>query len=237
MLVTFFGRHGSELAAEDTTDLNAHLASCPACAAAVQFERAFDDRVAKAMLAVPVPAGLKSKLLDGISAQQGTWYRQKAYAFAGMAACLLLSIGGIVAWQSSQTPELSLPAIVADADQKEQDRAAHARAFLKQESIAFHPEKALDLNQVGAWGISEFQGKKVPTLFFFNSAKNAQATVYIVRDADFKWNKLSQDGSSFPSKYGYQVAVLKDTQRSDVGYIVVFTGPGLELFLENREAL
>ena len=55
MLVTFFGRQGTELAPEDAADLNAHLAGCPACAAAVRFERAFDDRVAKAMLAVPVP--------------------------------------------------------------------------------------------------------------------------------------------------------------------------------------
>jgi anti-sigma factor RsiW len=71
MLITFFGRQGAELAPEDAADLNAHLAACPKCAAAVQFERAFDSRIARAMMAVPVPPDLKARLIDGISAHRG----------------------------------------------------------------------------------------------------------------------------------------------------------------------
>ena len=73
MLNAFFGRQGSELAPEDAADLNAHIAGCSACAAAVRFERAFDDRIGKAMLAVAIPAGLKARLLDSVSAQRGAW--------------------------------------------------------------------------------------------------------------------------------------------------------------------
>ena len=85
MLATFFGRQGPELAPEDAAALDTHLTACPQCAAEIQFERAFDDRVGKAMLAVPIPAELKGKLLDGVYAQRGSWYRQKAYALVGMA--------------------------------------------------------------------------------------------------------------------------------------------------------
>src|SRR5438067_12562390 len=101
MLATFFGRQGSELAPEDAAALDTHLSGCPACAEAVRFERAYDDRVAKAMLAVPVPVNLRAKLLDGIAAERGAWYRKKFYAVAGLAASVLLAIGGVAAWQLS----------------------------------------------------------------------------------------------------------------------------------------
>ena len=237
MLATFFGRQGPELAPEDAAALDTHLASCPKCAAAVRFERAFDDRVAKAMLAVPVPDNLKAKLLDGIAAERGAWYRKKFYAAAGMAAAVFLAIGGAIAWQLGTAPELTLPEIVREADQKEQDRARNAREFLAQQGIEFHPERPLDLNQAETWGMGQLKGKSVPVLYLVNGTKNARATVYVVRDSDFKWKDLPQDGSSVPSVYGFQAAVLRDLKRSDVGYVVVFTGAGLEVFLDDRPSL
>src|SRR6478672_9206318 len=95
MLVTFFGRQGSELAPEDAAALDAHLAGCPGCAAAVQFERAFDDRVAKA------------KMLDGVTAQRASWYRQKAWGLAGLATAACLLIGGVVAWRITTAPDMT----------------------------------------------------------------------------------------------------------------------------------
>src|SRR4029453_18883839 len=99
MLATFFGRQGAELAPEDAAALTAHLAACPGCAAAVQAERAFDDRVAKAMMAVPVPTGLKAKILDGVTAQKAGWYRQKAFGLAGLATAACLLIAGVVGYR------------------------------------------------------------------------------------------------------------------------------------------
>lgn len=234
MLATFFGRQGSELAPEDATALGTHLASCSKCSAEVQFERTFDDRVTQAMMAVPVPAGLKAKLLDGVSTQHGNWYRQKAYYVVGMAASVLIAIGGVVAWQIGTAPELTLTEIVTQADRQEQDRSGNVRKFLAERGLGFNPERQLDLNQVEFWGDGQLSGKRVPVLNFVNTARNARAKVYVVRDSDFDWKKLPQDGSSVASVYGFQVAVLRDTKRSDVAYIVVFTGAGLEMFLEDR---
>ena len=236
MLATFFGRRGSELAPEDAAALDAHLATCPKCAAAIQSERAFDDRLTKAMLSVPVPAGLKSKLIDGVAASRGASYRQKAYYAVALAASVLVAIGGVVAWQIYSAPELTVQEIVADRDRAEQDRANDVRQFLVKEGIPFHPEQPLDLYQVEASGTKELKGKKVPFLYFVNGAKNARATVYVVRDSDFKWKDLPSDPSSTPSIYGFQVAVLRDTKQPSVGYIVVFTGAGLDVFLESRSS-
>lgn len=238
MLSTFFGRQGSELAPEDAAALDAHIASCSKCADLVKFERAFDDRIANAMLAVPIPAGLKGRLLDGVSAHRGAWYRQKFYALAGLAAAIAICIIGVVAWQIGTAPELSVTAIVAEAEGKARDPVNEDIAkVLGPKGLEFNPERRFDLNQFVKAGAGEFQHKQnVPFLFFFNGAKNAQATIYVVRDRDFNWKNLPQDGSSVASIYGFQVAVLRDTRRADVGYIVVFTGAGLELFLEERSA-
>jgi hypothetical protein len=237
MLSTFFGRQGSELAPEDAAALETHLASCPNCASAVQFERAFDDRVAKAMMAVPIPANLKSKLLDGIAADRGAWYRKKFYAAAGLAATILIAIGGVVAWQIGTAPELTFDGIARQADQREQDRPKDARQFLAEQGIDFQPERPVDLNLVESTGMSKFQGQVVPAVYLSNRSKNASATVYVVRDRDFKWKNLPQGVSSLQSVYGFQVAVLRDRQRSDVGYIIVFTGAGLEVFLAEQSSL
>jgi Putative zinc-finger len=236
LLATFFGRPGSELAPEDAAALDAHLAGCPKCAGLVHFERAFDDRIARAMKAVAIPAGLKGRLLDGVAAQRGAWYREKAYAVVGLAACVLLTIGGVVAWQVSTAPVLTQEKLVAQADEEVQNPSKVVADVLGRQGIEFAPERPFDLNGLQVAGMGRLLGRDVPVLYFVNGPKNARAKVYVVRKADFDWTKLPQDGSSVPSVYGYQVAVIRDARRSDVGYVVVFTGAGLELFLEDRSA-
>ena len=237
MLIAFFGRNGSELAPEDAADLNVHVAACPGCAAAVANERAFDDRVGKAMQAVPVPDNLKARLLDGVAAARGAWYRQKFYAVAGLAASVFVAIGGVVAWQIEKAPELTIDRIVQAEDARVRNRSAEVDEVLSSRGLRFSPERPFDLRQLTKVGVGKFQGREVPFLFFVNSPKNAQATVYVVRDTDFNWKNLPQDGSSTMSEFGHQVAVVRDTRRTDVAYIVVFTGAGLELFLEDRSSL
>ena len=237
MLVTFFGRQGSELAPEDAAELDAHLAGCPKCAELVKFERAFDDRVGQAMLAVPVPGGLKGKLLDGVAAARGAWYREKVYAVAGLAAAVLATVVGVVAYQMATAPVLSTTEIVAEADDRIQNRARWAEDELGRHGLTFAPEKPFDLTQLENVGEASFQGRQVPFLYFINPAKNARATVYVVRKTDFDWSQLPRNGSIAPSVYGYQVAVLNDTRRKDVAYVVVFTGAGLELFLQEQSQL
>jgi hypothetical protein len=237
LLATFFGRSSSELAPEDAAALDAHLAGCPKCAGQVQFERAFDDRLARAMKAVAIPVGLKGRLLDGVAAQRGAWYREKAYALVGLAACVLLTVGGVVAWQVATAPVLTQEKLVAQADEEVQNPTKVVADVLGERGLEFAPEKPFNLALLEVAGEGRLLGRKVPVLYLLNGPKNARAKVYAVRKSDFDWTKLPQDGSSVSSLYGYQVAVIRDARRSDVGYVVVFTGAGLELFLEDRSSL
>ena len=236
MLITFFGRQGTELAPEDAADLNAHLAGCPGCADAVRFERAFDDRVGKAMLAVPVPTNLKARLLDGVAAQRGAWYRQKFYALAGLAAAVVLAIGGVIAYRIQTAPELTAARIVDREDARAQARAAYVDQYLRDHGRPeFRPARPFDMNQLELVGMGDLDGKEVPVLYFMNTPKNARAKVYVVRDTEFNWKNLPEDGSSQPGgQFGHQVALVRDRSNSGVAYVVVFTGAGLELFLEDR---
>jgi hypothetical protein len=236
MLVAFFGRQGSELAPEDAAELNAHLAGCSTCAATVQFERAFDDRVGKAMLAVPVPANLKAKLLDGVAAARGAWYRQKFYAVAGLAAAIVVAVGGMIAYQIEKAPELRINELIANADADTQRPEVQVERILSANGLRYSPEKPFELRQLlsAEMKAPPGQSRQVPSFILYNAPKNAQATVYVVRDTDYNWKSLPQDGSSVTSTFGFQLAVVRDTRRSDVAYIVVFTGAGLELFLEDR---
>src|SRR5262249_12812227 len=81
------------LGREVTVDLDRHLAGCPRCAADARLVARFDAAVATAMQAVPIPAGLRDRLVAKLSAQRGAALRRKAYRYVGVAAALLLSVG------------------------------------------------------------------------------------------------------------------------------------------------
>ncbi len=238
MLTTFFGRQGTELAPEDAADLSTHLAGCAGCASAVRYERAFDDRIARAMLDVPIPSGLKGKLLDGVSAQRGGWYRKKAYGIAGLATAACLLVGGIYAGRILTAPKLEATELIAYAEERADFPQDNIDSYLSSKGVKYNPERRFDLNQLYDIGTSKLMrdGPQVPVLYFKNIRKNVDAKVYIVRDSDFNWKKLPRDGASIPGK-SLGLAVIEDARRGDVGYVVIYTGESLELFLENLSAI
>jgi hypothetical protein len=232
MLATFFGRQGSELAPEDAAALDAHLAGCPGCAAAIQAERAFDDRVAKAMMAVPVPANLKARILDGVTAQKAAGYRQKAWGLAGLATAACLLVGGVIGYRIWTAPEMTGAGTIAWVEQDIKDPQNPIDREAARHDLRFTPERAFDLNLLAIAGERDLNGRRVPFAYFVNSRKNAWAAVYIVKDSVLNWKTLPRDGSSVPGSFGLQLAVVPDTTRGDVAYVVIYTGESLELFLQ-----
>ena len=154
-----------------------------------------------------------------------------------MAASIVLVFGAVIAWQIGTAPELSPTQIIDQHDQAVMHPMADIDRVLGPRGLTFTPDQRFEMNQFESASIAPFQGKEVPVVVFRNAAKNAHARVYIVRDRDFNWNRLPKDGASVPSVYGFQLAVLGDRERSDVAYIVVYTGSGLDLFLEGRSSL
>jgi hypothetical protein len=236
MLLTFFGRRGSELAAEDAAALDAHVAGCPGCAARLRDEQAFDDRVGRAMLNITVPATLRGKIADSLAAERGAWFRGRAAALAGVVAALVLGFGGYVGYQIQTAPVLTADAVVHHADQQVNDRAGRISGVLSEHGMRYNPQRAFDLNQLGAVGTESLMGRAVPVLHFRNLRRNTYADVYVVSDRTFNWKALDPADATFRSEYGHQVVVIPDAVRGDVGYIVVYTGDSLDVFLETTSS-
>src|SRR5438132_4534344 len=63
-LLEFPRAQGCDLDAADQAALDAHLATCGDCDCASRAEKQFDEHVGRAVRDVPVPPGLKDRLLS-----------------------------------------------------------------------------------------------------------------------------------------------------------------------------
>ena len=66
-----------DLGRADAAAFEGHIADCPECAAVVGAERRLDQRLGEAMRHVPVPEGLRGRLLDRLAAERRGWYRRR----------------------------------------------------------------------------------------------------------------------------------------------------------------
>lgn len=236
MLLTFFGTRGSELAPEDAAALDTHVAACPGCAARLRDEQAFDGRVGRAMRAVAVPADLRGKIADSLAVERGAWFRGRAAALAGVAAALILGFGGYVAYEIQHAPALTADGVVEHEDQQVNDPAGRISRVLSEHGLRYNPQRAFDLRQLDTVSTERLMGRAVPMLHFRNLRKNTYANVYVVSDRTFNWKALDPADATFRSEYGHQVTVIPDAVRGDVGYIVVYTGDSLDVFLETTSS-
>ncbi|MEZ6141730.1 MAG: hypothetical protein R3B84_14255 [Zavarzinella sp.] len=237
MFITFFGSDSSELSEQDRTSLQAHVQQCAGCHQALINEQRFDLAVGKAMHAVAVPSHLAGSLSEAISHQHVGRWRTKAWWSGSIAAAIILTVGGWYAFQISTAPNLDAQRILAEAD----GNVYSPEKVIADHGIRFHPEMPFDLNMLRSVGESKFQGAQVPMLYFVNPNHNAWAKVFVVRNTDFNWKELQQnidrDGSAGISEFGFQLRVVADRSKSDIAYIVVFTGDSLRLFLETRSVV
>src|SRR4051794_39308076 len=87
-----------DLTPGDVSSLDAHLAGCAECSACAQAERAFDLKVGRAMKEVPVPDGLRQRLLEKLATERENrrrWFT-RSLRLGAVAAALLLALLG--AW-------------------------------------------------------------------------------------------------------------------------------------------
>jgi hypothetical protein len=91
LLLAFHRPHGPELGPDEARALGEHVATCAACGARARHDQAFDQAVAAAMNAVPIPIGLRERLLARVTNLQSARGRQ--WAVYAAAAALLLAVG------------------------------------------------------------------------------------------------------------------------------------------------
>src|SRR3954453_23761537 len=110
-------RHAAdELGADVTAALDGHCATCGACSADSRAAAQFDRAVASAMKAVPVPAGLRERLITQAARAQGAALRQKAYRVGGLVAAGMLLVGLGISVFSTTRPTFDTKKLVQTED-------------------------------------------------------------------------------------------------------------------------
>jgi anti-sigma factor RsiW len=233
MLEELRGSRASELPAEDAADLDLHLQSCPTCQRLVEIERKLDAPIAKAMRAVPVPLGLKSRILDQLATQRGAMHRRRFFYAAAAAACVVAAVGLLV-WKPYSRAAFDLNEIVLNADRSVENPNSQVDSWLSAKGIVYQPPVAFDPHLLAFYGMTTIQGRQVPTLCY-RSERNDFAQVYIIREADFDLSNLPESYNGGSSPYGHQLMVFRDKQNKQA-YVVLFKGDSLDPFLIHSQA-
>ena len=204
--------------ADDEAALERHVLGCPTCSAAAAQVNGFDSAVAKAMVAVPVPAHFREKLLTTAAARRGEAWRRKAYQYSALAAGLLLAVGAAFAGHWRNRPVLDTAALVVSAEQDSEGREAAVKVWLaKQELPQDFPFGAdLDFRLCVFHGKGELQGRDVPVVVFQNGTE--QARLYVVREGQLNTADIRGEEGSV-----WKVAVARHPTAAGVSYVILYT--------------
>jgi len=234
MLAEMRGNRASELPSEDAVDLDLHLQSCAACERLVEIERKLDAPIAKAMRTVPIPLGLKSRILDQLATQRGAMHRRRFFYAAAAAACVIAAVGLFV-WKPYSQVKFDLNELVLNADRQVEDPKEQVDSWLSAQGIVYRPSVTFDPRLLAFHGMATIQGKQVPMLYYRSFEPNVFAKVYILREADYFDLSNLPETYSGSSASGHQVMVLRD-QLNKQAYVILFTGDSLEPFLIHSQA-
>ena len=230
-------RHtADELGPDVTAALDAHCATCAACAADARSAASFDRALASAMRAVPVPSGLRERLITQAARSQGAALRAKALRVGGMAAAaLLVAAIGFSLWTQTR-PKVYSDDFVHKAAKQYDNPAEYARSWLAREKLPdeLPPEWKFDydlLVHCGHERIGE-SNSYAPVMVFRARAGSGFAKVYMFREGgDFDTQEM-RDAQA--SHFSTQIVVGKQQWRN-VRYLAVHHGPpghGLRQFFQ-----
>jgi hypothetical protein len=228
-------RHAAdELGADVTAPLDSHLATCSLCGAEARAAVSFDRALASAMRAVPVPSGLRERLITQAARAQGVALRNKALRAGGMVVAAILIIGIGFSLYSTTRPVVDSEKQVALAERQHKNPKTYTREWLAEQKL---PEDLpWDFDYEHLWifcGYERIEKVDVPVVVFRSRTGSGFAKVYIFRDGGPFDTKDLRDAQG--SVFSGQVVIGNQKARG-VRYLVVHNGAqgGLDDFLRPR---
>ncbi len=218
-----------ELDADDRAALEAHLAHCPDCDALARAERQFDRHLGLAIREVPVPTGLKTRLLEQLARDRDAWYRRwlaRGMRVAAVAAVLLFGLYLGWNWHQQHLPRLDPESVAQEALQPRiapPDRAAVEAWYHKKGIRTITPDR-FNYAFLASYGLGEFQKEEVPHLFFQKGVNHAE--VYILSNTQFDLHELPP---VYHSPSGDQIQLQIWQPGNGYAYIILYTGDLLQL--------
>ncbi len=230
LLLAFLRRGGDQLDPTERAAVQQHLQTCPDCTALADSERAADAAFGAAMRAVPVPADAKARLLARLAAGRP---RRWPGVAAAAAAALLLAVGlGFYAHSRATKPVLLPLAEIATIDGRTATSAADVEEWFRQAGVAMTFPRQYSSNQLLTYDVVQYEGRRVPKLVFFNSAKGAAAQILVLPNDQFRVQAAAEEwgrGLRLPDT----AHTLQVEEGTDCVYVVFFAGGGPDAFLGN----
>jgi hypothetical protein len=237
LLLEFLHPGSAELDRDDAAALHQHLAECPDCAAQAREERRGDEHLGRAVRAVPVPDGLRERLLKRLTDDRDARYRRWLVRGVAVAAALAaLWVGGLV-WFNR------LPAVTSETVRRIADRR---RTLSRDEVIQrFKQEFGVNVNApdqfkydlLDSYGLKILEGRPVPYLLFFSRGDRgdprapppALAHVYVLSGHQFDLDETMRNiGAPSPGIH-FNISVDFSHDR-DAIYLILYTGNDLKPF-------
>jgi hypothetical protein len=229
--------HPAEMEPADLALLDEHIATCPDCGPLAQATRQADDSIGRAMRAVPVPDGLRTRLTTHLTAARGAWWRHSVLRAGTVGVGVILAAGALYALTR---PGLDLTAEAARVnaesglwkpdDQGRDDANERLRALgappAAPEDFDYHQLKLVERSD--SHGV-----RSAPTLLFTRG--DAYAKVVLVREGDVK-NLGELDGKTGEDS-GCWVTVRRVPDRRGWFYIITTYNKPLQFFQRKSAAV
>ena len=232
LLLAFRRPNGpDELTAEDAAELARHLAGCPECGAVARQQSGFDAAVGVAMAAVPVPGGLRDRLVTDALARRGADLRRRAYRSAvGVAAALaasVLAFGGY--W--AQRPAVDSEAVGADYNARAEFPEQSVRSWLTAQGLPAELPYDFDYRTYVVHGTRAVAGRDAPVVVFQtwlpnNPNRPDTVEVYVLRESRFDLTSPDLRNTHVSPRANVEVV-----RGRGVVYVIVFTSERLDPFL------
>jgi hypothetical protein len=217
MLLAFVDRKCAELDAPEREAVAQHLESCPLCTELAHAERRADETLGAILRDVPVPADLKLKVMQRLTADRAAapwkWMPWKPMIAA---AAILLAVTSGVAWFFLPPPELHVADVehVLSINKVGNWDENSAKNYLKNLGMSDHVPGQFDYRYLQDVDVITIKGRSVARLTFAK-ADECKACVLILPWNQFRTNELHDDATS--------IKIQRD-EENKVTHLILFIG-------------
>ena len=231
LLLAFRRPNGpDELAPDDAAELARHLDGCPECAAVARQRAGFDAAIGTAMTSVPVPGGLRDRLVTDALARRGADLRRGAYRSAVGGAAALVACALMFGGYWALRPAVDTAEYVTHFDAEAEFPEQAVRDWLAGRGLPADLPYDFDYQTYVSHGEEELAGRDAPVVTFVtwrpNQPRADKARVYVLPASrfDLRSARFRNAVSSF--------ANAEVVHGRGVAYLVVYTSPDLGPFLK-----
>jgi hypothetical protein len=235
LLLEFSHPRAAELDTVETEALDQHLLDCADCARSAQGEHIWDATVGSAMCQVPVPPGLRERLLGQLEREQSEDRRRRLRRLmtqGALAASLLAAVLFGWHWRQTHPPRLDLETLAYQFFCEGANPSAEkVEEFFQRKDWARLVPKDFNYRLLTHYYWAELQGRRVPLLLFTQGA--TQARVFLLSATQFDLEALQADEQVAGSGCKVEVRLAPNHQGAQ---LILYSGDSLDPFLVAHEA-